>query len=211
MVPHLCPRRGQLGGRSALVRGATLGHDGATINRDNPIRSLEWSEPISVGGQMTLRAVAKVLARYEVGAAVVRRDDGPGFISERDLVAALAAGGDPDDLWSGDVMTANLVTVSPGARSSTAPAACSRPASATSSWSTATTSLASSRCEPCWPSWPRRHRPDPTFAGARKPSAQAAWLGFPPSDPGPVSPGHHRVPVTARNALTRARAKRGAV
>jgi CBS domain-containing protein len=85
------------------------------INRDDPIRSLEWSEPISVGEQMTLRAVATVLARYEVGAAVVRRDDGPGLISERDLVAALAAGGDPDDLWSGDVMTADLVSVSPGA------------------------------------------------------------------------------------------------
>ena len=63
---------------------------------------------------MTLRAVSTVLARYEAGAAIVRRDNGPGLISERDLVGALAAGGDPDRVWSSDVMTPDLVAVSPG-------------------------------------------------------------------------------------------------
>jgi CBS domain-containing protein len=86
-----------------------------TPSRDDPLRSLEWSEPISVGAEMTLRAVAVVLDACAVGAAIVRHPDGPGMVSERDVVAALAAGGDPDDLWASDVMTSDLVTVAPGA------------------------------------------------------------------------------------------------
>ena len=81
---------------------------------DAPVGSLQWSEPISVGGEMTLRAVATVLDRYAIGAAIVRHGDDPGVVSERDIVGALAAGGDPDELWSADVMTAQLITVSPG-------------------------------------------------------------------------------------------------
>ena len=81
---------------------------------DAPVGSLQWSEPISVGGEMTLRAVATVLDRYAIGAAIVRHGDDPGVVSERDIVGALAAGGDPDELWSADVMTGHLVTVSPG-------------------------------------------------------------------------------------------------
>jgi CBS domain-containing protein len=62
---------------------------------------------------MTLREVAVVLDRYAVGVAVVRTGDGAGVVSERDLVTAIAAGGDPDQLWGGDVMTPELVTVTP--------------------------------------------------------------------------------------------------
>ena len=62
---------------------------------------------------MTLREVATVLDRYDVGATVVRAGDEIGMLSERDIVAALAAGGDPDRLWGGDVMTAALVSVAP--------------------------------------------------------------------------------------------------
>ena len=82
-------------------------------NRDDPIRSLDWSEPISVGGELTLRTVATVLDRYEVGAAIVRHGDDPGLVSERDIVAALAAGGDPDELWGVDVMSPELIDVAP--------------------------------------------------------------------------------------------------
>ncbi|HEY1280543.1 MAG TPA: CBS domain-containing protein [Acidimicrobiales bacterium] len=80
---------------------------------DAPVGSLQWAEPISVGDEMTLRAVATLLNRYAIGAAVVRHGDDPGMVSERDIVGALAAGGDPDELWSADVMTPRLVTVSP--------------------------------------------------------------------------------------------------
>jgi len=82
-------------------------------SRNDPIASIDWSEPISVGGQMTLREAATVLDRYGVGATVVRAGDDIGMLSERDIVAALAAGGDPDKLWSGDVMTPTLVSVAP--------------------------------------------------------------------------------------------------
>ena len=34
-----------------------------------------------------------------------------GVISERDVVWALAEGADPDEIWAGDVMTRDLVTV----------------------------------------------------------------------------------------------------
>ena len=80
---------------------------------EDPICSLEWSEPISVGGEMTLRAVATVLERCGIGAAIVRNGDDPGVVSERDIVRALASGGDPDELWGADVMTPDLVTVTP--------------------------------------------------------------------------------------------------
>jgi CBS domain-containing protein len=98
----------------APVDAAGVGDDGSMRNRDDPMRSLEWSEPISVGAEMTLRDVATLLERYGIGAAIVRHGDDPGLVSERDIVGALAAGGDPDVLWSADVMTPELVTVSPG-------------------------------------------------------------------------------------------------
>lgn len=63
---------------------------------------------------MTLREVARVLDAYEVGAAVVRHPDDPGFVSERDVVRALANGCDPDVLWAEDVMTVELLGVTPG-------------------------------------------------------------------------------------------------
>ena len=82
-------------------------------SRHDSIASLDWSEPISVRGQMTLREAATVLHRYGVGTTVVRAGDDLGMLSERDIVAALADGGDPDALCGGDVMTPTLVSVAP--------------------------------------------------------------------------------------------------
>jgi CBS domain-containing protein len=56
--------------------------------------------------------VVTVLDACAVGAANVRDPAAPGMVSERDVVAALVAGGDPDALWASDVMTPGLVTVS---------------------------------------------------------------------------------------------------
>lgn len=64
----------------------------------------------------TLSEVAEALAADEVGALCVV-DNGAlaGIVSERDVVTHLAAGGDPEHLTAGEVMTPDLVTIGPGA------------------------------------------------------------------------------------------------
>lgn len=74
-------------------------------------------EPVTVGENLTLRALAAVLAADEIGTTFVRRDDGsPGIVSERDVIRALANGADPDVVWAADVMTEELVTALAGER-----------------------------------------------------------------------------------------------
>ena len=53
---------------------------------------------LTVGPGHTLRAVAQLMSRREVGAAVVMDPDGagPGIITERDILLSLGAGQDPD-------------------------------------------------------------------------------------------------------------------
>jgi CBS domain-containing protein len=62
----------------------------------------------------SLRRVAAVLVEESIGAALVR---GPhhaiGLVSERDIVRALADGGDPDRMTAEEVMAEELVTVAP--------------------------------------------------------------------------------------------------
>lgn len=62
----------------------------------------------------SLREVAEALHRAGVGAAVVTDADQPvGIVSERDVVRALAEGGDPDSIWAGDAMTPDPVWSGP--------------------------------------------------------------------------------------------------
>jgi CBS domain-containing protein len=65
------------------------------------------SAPIEVWPHTTLREVAELLERNSIGAALVRGTEGgiAGVISERDLVRAIAEGGDPDSERAGDYMT----------------------------------------------------------------------------------------------------------
>ena len=53
---------------------------------------------LTVGPDHSLRAVARLMSRRAVGAAVVLDPDspGPGIITERDILASLAAEQDPD-------------------------------------------------------------------------------------------------------------------
>lgn len=64
---------------------------------------------------MTLRQLSVLLTENEIGAALVR---GPrhaeGLISERDIVLAIADGAGVDKTRVSDVMSEELVTVSPG-------------------------------------------------------------------------------------------------
>jgi len=53
---------------------------------------------LTVGPQHSLRLVARLMSERNVGAAVVMDPDadGPGIITERDLLVSLGAGQDPD-------------------------------------------------------------------------------------------------------------------
>ena len=58
-----------------------------------------------------MRSVAAVLSEEDIGAALVERADGSvGIVSERDVARALSDDADPDIVWSGDIMTDELVT-----------------------------------------------------------------------------------------------------
>ena len=78
----------------------------------DPIGNLVAGSPVTVSETVTLRAVAGVLAAGDIGAVLVNCDgEMQGIVTERDLVRALAEGGDPDTIASVDVMSAPLQTV----------------------------------------------------------------------------------------------------
>lgn len=72
-----------------------------------------WPVAIVDGGA-TLTEVAEALAADEIGALCVTEEGKlVGIVSERDVVAHVAAGTDPAHLTAGDVMSSDLVTASP--------------------------------------------------------------------------------------------------
>ncbi|HSK25842.1 MAG TPA: CBS domain-containing protein [Jiangellales bacterium] len=79
----------------------------------DPARAIMVSPVVEVGERASLREVAALLTDEAVGAVLVRHQagDAVGIISERDVVRALAEGGDPDEVWAADVMTAPVLWV----------------------------------------------------------------------------------------------------
>jgi CBS domain-containing protein len=71
---------------------------------------------LTIGPTHTLRQAAKLMAERKVGAAVVLDPDGegPGILTERDVLEALAEGQDPDVELCGDHLTPDAVTAEPG-------------------------------------------------------------------------------------------------
>jgi CBS domain-containing protein len=69
----------------------------------------------SVGPGHSLRAAAKLMAQRKVGAAVVIDPDapGPGILTERDVLAAIGEGGDPDSELVADHLTGDVVFAAP--------------------------------------------------------------------------------------------------
>src|ERR671936_3107944 len=65
---------------------------------------------LTVGPGHTLRQAAQLMAKRKVGAAVVMdpESEGPGIVTERDLLTSIAAGQDPDRELVGDHLTAEL-------------------------------------------------------------------------------------------------------
>src|SRR5690348_12759944 len=70
---------------------------------------------LSVGPAHTLRQVAQAMASRKVGAAVVHDPDGdgPGILTERDMLKAVAQGCDPDTEQAAGHLTPEAVVASP--------------------------------------------------------------------------------------------------
>ena len=70
---------------------------------------------LTVGPTHTLRQVAKAMAERKVGAAVVHDpdSDGPGILTERDVLEAIAKGEDPDTEPAAEHLTRDAVMAQP--------------------------------------------------------------------------------------------------
>ncbi len=70
---------------------------------------------LTVGPGHTLRAVARLMSQRRVGAAVVMDPDGngPGIITERDVLVSVGAGQDPDGELVADHLTHDVVFAAP--------------------------------------------------------------------------------------------------
>jgi CBS domain-containing protein len=70
---------------------------------------------LTVGPSHTLRDAARAMAGKRVGAAVVLDPDqqGPGIITERDILESIAAGQDPDRELVADHLSSNLTFAAP--------------------------------------------------------------------------------------------------
>jgi CBS domain-containing protein len=70
---------------------------------------------LTVGPRHTLRDVARLMAQRRVGAAVVLDPDGngPGIITERDILMSVGAGDDPDAEAVAEHLTREVVYAAP--------------------------------------------------------------------------------------------------
>ncbi len=70
---------------------------------------------LSVGPGHTLRAAARLMSEREVGAAVVIDPDGngPGILTERDILLSIGAGQDPDGELVAEHLTTDVVFAEP--------------------------------------------------------------------------------------------------
>ena len=70
---------------------------------------------LTVGPGHTLRAVSRLMSQRAVGAAVVMDPDGngPGIITERDVLSSIGSGQDPDVELVADHLTRDVVFATP--------------------------------------------------------------------------------------------------
>ena len=70
---------------------------------------------LTVGPGHTLREAARLMHEQRVGSAIVLDGDlpGPGLLTERDVLAAIGRGLDPDTALVGDHLTSDLVFAAP--------------------------------------------------------------------------------------------------
>jgi signal-transduction protein with cAMP-binding, CBS, and nucleotidyltransferase domain len=71
-------------------------------------------EPVMVPPETSLRAVTEAMARHDIGAVLVGTPHRPlGVVSERDIVAVIARGANPDEVRAAAVMSHDLVALRP--------------------------------------------------------------------------------------------------
>lgn len=71
-------------------------------------------QPVMVSPETPLREVAEVMARHDIGAVLVGTPKRPlGVVSERDIVAVLARGANPDEMRAAAVMSPEVVALRP--------------------------------------------------------------------------------------------------
>jgi CBS domain-containing protein len=68
---------------------------------------------VTVSPTDSLTETARRMTERNVGCAVVPTDEGPGIITERDVLRAIASGLDPDSATVGDHMTSRAVVATP--------------------------------------------------------------------------------------------------
>lgn len=80
-----------------------------------PVSELIGDEVERVAPSASLRAVCAALADRGVGIVGIGAADGPldGVVSERDIVAALAGGADPDTTTAADIEVAHVYYIDP--------------------------------------------------------------------------------------------------
>jgi CBS domain-containing protein len=90
---------------------------GRTTHRtwpSDPVRTVMMWPVATVEALSSLTQVAEALAADEIGAlCVIEQDALAGIVSERDVVAHVAAGADPAHLTAGEVMSSDLITIGP--------------------------------------------------------------------------------------------------
>lgn len=79
------------------------------------VRDVMSPAVVTVGPTHTMRQVAQVMAARKVGAAVVHDPDadGPGILTERDMLEAIAQGQDPDTEPASSHLTRDAVVAAP--------------------------------------------------------------------------------------------------
>ena len=73
------------------------------------VRTLLPFSPLFAPPHASLRQVATNLRDNDAGALLVGDANGFGILSERDVISALADGGDPDEVFAGDIMTRDVM------------------------------------------------------------------------------------------------------
>lgn len=78
---------------------------GPSSTHDDPVRRIPARVPARVGGLTTLRSVARSMVESGAPAVLVEDPVGPtGLVTAKDIIEAVAAGGDPDIVWAGEIM-----------------------------------------------------------------------------------------------------------
>ena len=73
------------------------------------IRELVVRDLVVVGPAHTIAQAAQMMTAHRVGSAIVMTDEGPGILSERDVLRAVADGVDPNTATVADYMTWNAI------------------------------------------------------------------------------------------------------